>query len=79
MSEFEKWFEKWSNENVLLPENKEIARAAYEEAEMVSAKKIADLENKIEALQEERGDLLIIIDAIGKAIAPLARGERKMK
>lgn len=78
-TEWKAWFEEWAGEIVILPDNKTISRLSYLAGEAAMREEIADLENKIEALQEERGDLLIIINAIGKAIAPFARDEMKGK
>ena len=33
-------------------------------------RKVDDLENELEAVKEERGDLLMLVEGIGKAIAP---------
>jgi hypothetical protein len=55
-----------------------IAYTAYSAPETAAAAldEANDLENKIEALQEECGDLLVMVEAITKLLAPFLRGEK---
>jgi hypothetical protein len=55
-----------------------IAYTAHSAPETAAAAldEVNDLENKIEALQEERGDLLVMVEAIVKLLAPFLRGEK---